>query len=198
LYRDSKKGVKFVRPGDAGSIGRLLEVMRGAQPTYADTGGTLKGHQPVGFRYDRYERVIGHGVETFEHAVSGLQGWHAHSGPGVKVFPEGAKIRAGATVIVTLGRPFMAIAAPCRIVEVVDEPDRWGFAYGTLPGHPEQGEEAFVVSMSPDTTVRFEVIAFSRPGEVLVRLSGPVGRYIQRMGTKGYLDGLQRFVDHAK
>ena len=171
--------------------------MRGAQPTHADTGGTLKGHQPIGFRHDRHQRVLGHGVETFGHAVSGLRGWHAHSGPGVRVFPAAVDIRAGATVIVTLGTPVVALAAPCRIVEVVDEPDCWGFAYGTLPGHPEQGEEAFVVSMSPDTTVCFEIIAFSRPGELLVCLSGPVGRYIQRMGTKGYLAGLQRFVDHA-
>jgi uncharacterized protein (UPF0548 family) len=171
-------------------------MMRGAQPTYADTGGTLKGHRPTGFRYDRYERVLGHGAATFGHAVSGLQEWQAHRGPGVTVVPEG-QASACTTVIVTLGTPAVAIAAPCRIVEVVDEPDRWGFAYGTLPGHPEQGEEAFVVSMSPDTTVRFEVIAFSRPGDLLIRLSGPVGRYIQRMGTKGYLTCLQRFIDHA-
>ena len=189
--------MKFVRPGDAGSIGRLLEIARGTRPTYADAGGALKRHQPIGFRHARDERVLGHGVETFGCAVAGLRGWHAHSRPGVKVFPEAAEIRAGAAVIVTFGTPFVAIAAPCRIVEVVDERDRWGFAYGTLPGHPEQGEEAFVVSMSPDATVRFEVIAFSRPGEVLVRLSGPVGRYLQRMGTRGYLAGLQRFVDHA-
>ena len=51
-----------------------------------------------------------------------------------------------------------------------------GFAYGTLPGHPENGEEAFVVSMSPDQVVRFEIQAFSRPGGPLVRLVGPIGR----------------------
>ena len=39
----------------------------------------------------------------------------------------------GSEVIVHLG----PVRAPCRVVYVVDEPDRRGFAYGTLPGHPE-------------------------------------------------------------
>jgi uncharacterized protein (UPF0548 family) len=43
--------------------------------------------------------------------------------------------------------------------------------------------------------VRFEVVAFSRPGDPMVRLSGPLGRGIQRVGTKGYLRALQRYVD---
>jgi uncharacterized protein (UPF0548 family) len=65
--------------------------------------------------------VLGHGVETLGHAVAGLRGWQAHRGPGVKVFPEAAEIRTGATVIVTLGTPAVAIAAPCRIVAVVED-----------------------------------------------------------------------------
>ena len=129
--------------------------------------------------------------------MSGLKTWQAHRLPGVQVFPKGQRIQVGATVVVTLGLPFVALAAPCRIVGVIDEPNRWCFAYGTLPGHPEQGEEAFTVSMTPDETVRFEVVAFSLPGDSLVRLSGPVGRGIQRSGTKGYLRALRRFVEQG-
>jgi len=92
----------------------------------------------------------------------------------------------------------VAIAAPCRIVGVVDEPHRWGFAYGTLPGHPEQGEEAFVVSIGADELVRFTITAFSRPGELLTRVAGPIGRAIQSTGTRGYLKALQGVVDKAE
>ncbi len=56
-------------------------------------------------------------------------------------------------------------------------------------------EEAFIVSMSPDQSVRFEIEAFSRPGDPLVKLSGPIGRAMQKGGTAGYLRSLQRFVD---
>jgi uncharacterized protein (UPF0548 family) len=46
---------------------------------------------------------------------------------------------------------------------VIDEENRRGFAYGTPPGHPEQGEEAFVVALREDGQVTFTVTAFSRP-----------------------------------
>lgn len=142
-----------------------------------------------------YESLLGHGSETFRHAVRGLQTWKAHRVPGVRVFPADLEIRTGATVVVTLGTSLVALAAPCRIVSVIDEHARWGFAYGSLPGHPEQGEEAFVVSLSPDEGVHFEIVAFSRPGGSIVRLLGPIVRSIQRSGTNGYLRSLQRFVD---
>ena len=152
------------------------------------------GGRPEGFRHDHYEIELGSGPETFQRAVRGLKTWEAHHLPGVRVFPEDQEIRTGATVVVTLGTPILALAAPCRIVGLTDGQTRWGFAYGTLRGHPEQGEEAFVVSMSPDQTVRFEIEAFSRPGDALVRVSGPIGRGIQKGGTGGYLRALKRFV----
>jgi uncharacterized protein (UPF0548 family) len=177
---------------------QLVEVLQNAQPTYSDLGVTIAGGRPEGFHNDRYETDLGHGREIFERAVMGLKAWEAHRLPGVRVFPKGQEIRSGATVVVTLGTSLLALAAPCRIVSVIDDETHWGFAYGTLPGHPERGEEAFVVSIASDETVRFEVSAFSRPDDALVRLSGPIGRAFQRGGTNGYLRALRRFVDHPE
>ena len=100
-------------------------------------------------------------------------------------------------MVVVLGVRSLALAAPCRIVGVTDGPDRWGFAYGTLPGHPEQGEEAFIVSMADDGDVRFEIRAFSRPGDPLIRMLGPLARSVQAWGTRGYLRSLGRYVDRG-
>jgi uncharacterized protein (UPF0548 family) len=175
-------------------MNRLVEGLQAAQPTYRDLGGTLTGGRPEGFRHDHYEMELGHGHEAFRRAIEGLKAWEAHHVPGVRVFPKGQEIHPGATVAVTLGTPFLALFAPCRIIQVIGEEARWGFAYGTLPGHPEQGEEAFVVSMSVDETVRFEVEAFSRPADSLVRLSGPIGRSVQKSGTNSYLRALRRYV----
>jgi uncharacterized protein (UPF0548 family) len=175
-------------------MGRLVSSLGEAQPTYTDIGASLAGLGPEGFHHDRYQILLGHGSETFHRAVNGLQSWKAHTGPGFRVFPQDEEIRTGATVVVTMGAPFLALAAPCRIARVIDEPSRWGFAYGTLPGHPEEGEEAFVVSISPDETVLFEIVAFSRPGDSLVRLLGPIGRGVQKGGTHGYLRALRRYV----
>ena len=178
-------------------MGRLVRSLGEAQPTYSDIGASLAGLGPEGFHHDRYQILLGHGTGTFERAVNGLKSWKAHTAPGFRVFPQDEEIRTGATVVVTLGAPFLALAAPCRIVRVIDEPSRWGFAYGTLPGHPEEGEEAFVVSISPDETVLFEIVAFSRPGDSLVRLLGPFGRGVQKGGTHGYLRALRRYVTRA-
>ena len=174
---------------------RLVNVLHDAQPTYGEIGATLVGGRPVGFRHDYYDTDLGHGSEMFQRAVAGLKKWETHHLLGVRVFPEVQEIQAGVTVVVTFGTALLALAAPCRIVGVVDEESRWGFAYGTLPGHPERGEEAFVVSITSNETVRFEVVAFSSPDDVLVRLSGPIGRAFQKGGTEGYLRALRRFVD---
>jgi uncharacterized protein (UPF0548 family) len=187
--------MRLVRPSDSTAMQRLLEEFQKSEPTYDDIGATLGGERPDGFQHDRFEIVLGHGPETFLTAVTGLKTWKAHRLPGMRVFPDDQEIRTGATVVVTLGTALASLAIPCRIVGVVDGQTRWGFAYGTLPGHPEQGEESFVVSMSGDKAVRFEIEAFSRPGDPLVRLSGPIGRGIQRGGTGGYLRALKRFVD---
>ena len=44
------------------------------------------------------------------------------------------------------------MVVPCRIVSVFKEVDSFGFAYGTLPGHPERGEESFVLERRDDAT----------------------------------------------
>jgi len=141
--------------------------------------------------------VLGTGESTFHRAVEGLKSWQAHRLAFVRVVPSGTEIRPGATVIVLLSPSRVAIAAPCRVVVVVDEPSRWGFAYGSLPGHPEQGEEAFVVSIAEDGTVAFDVTAFSRPAASLLRLSGPLSRALQKIGSRGYLRALRHFVERA-
>ena len=96
--------------------------------------------------------------------------------------------------MVTLGLRCCAIAAPCRIVGVIDEPNRWGFAYGTLPGHPEQGEESFHVRRTAGGEVSFEIVAFSRPAALLARLGSPVARIVQARVTRAYLEGVRLFV----
>ena len=81
------------------------------------------------------------------------------------------------------------VSGACRIVQVVDDGDAFGFAYGTLPHHPEQGEEAFLVRRRADGSVVFEIVAFSRPATLPTRLIGPFGRWLQRRSIDRYLDG---------
>jgi uncharacterized protein (UPF0548 family) len=77
------------------------------------------------------------------------------------------------------------------VVYVTTEPDRRGFAYGTLPGHPECGEEAFHL-VRQGSSVLFRVRAFSRPRHPLARLGAPVTRAMQRRTNHRYLEVMRQ------
>jgi uncharacterized protein (UPF0548 family) len=175
-------------------MSEVLNWAAAASPTYSGPEMTLAdGALPPGYHHDHYEVSLGTGGAVYERAVEGLHTWRAHELPGISVYPPDAPVEEGGTVIVCMGK-VIAIAAPCRIVKVLNESDRWGFAYGTLPGHPEEGEESFTISAAEDSSVTFGITAFSRPSDRLVRLSGPIGRAIQKKATEGYLRAMRRFV----
>ncbi|WP_306318692.1 MULTISPECIES: DUF1990 family protein [unclassified Streptomyces] len=151
--------------------------------TYEEVGATLAdGELPPGYAHmDRRVR-LGSGQECFERAGAAVLAWGAQRGVGMRVTP-GDDVREGADAVLWL----LFLRIPCRVVRVVRDETRIGFAYGTLPGHPECGEEAFVVEREPDGSVWFRVRAFSRPGNWYARLGGPVTRGVQRWMTGRYL-----------
>jgi uncharacterized protein (UPF0548 family) len=100
------------------------------------------------------------------------------------------RVEPDSVVILGFGIKPLAMRAPCRVVHVIDEPRRRGFAYGTLPGHPESGEEAFILEQRDDGTIAFTIIAFSRPASILAELAGPIGRIVQDAMTTRYLRAL--------
>jgi uncharacterized protein (UPF0548 family) len=180
---------------------RLAAVLRAAgerEPAYGAVGATRTGGVPGGFRVGhlRADITADDPDGAFAAGVRALRGWEVHRGARAPVFPAGAALVEGETVVVTLRLlppSLVTMAAPCRVVYVTDEPDRFGFGYGTLPGHPEVGEEAFhVVRMSEG--VRFEVDVFWKPVHPLVRLGGPVSRWVQAMMTRRYLAAFRRAV----
>jgi uncharacterized protein (UPF0548 family) len=108
-------------------------------------------------------------------------------GAGLRVEATTEVAAVGSEVIVHLG----PVRAPCRVVYVMDEPDQRGFAYGTLPGHAESGEERFVVRYDPATEeVHADVTAFARHAIWWSRLGSPVTSVAQRVITERYLRAL--------
>ena len=99
--------------------------------------------------------------------------------------PEGEPLlRSGDTALLRL--LLWPVDVPCRVVYVVDEPARKGFAYGTLPGHPARGEESFIVEHRPDDSVWLTIRAFSRPSGWLYWLGYPISRLTQAIITRRY------------
>ena len=144
---------------------------------------------PGGYRHDRYEASLGAGADVFDRAAAALLAWQAQIGAGVEVFPDGSQVTNGATVVLLL-RAGLWAPAPCRVVYVISEPDRAGFAYGTLRGHPECGEEAFALFRDSADRVRFVVRSFSRPVDPLAKLGAPLARLAQTRVTRRYIDAL--------
>jgi uncharacterized protein (UPF0548 family) len=167
----------------------VLDRVRDAPPTYAEVGATRADDMPPHYVHDRSR--VGLPTGSFDRAADALHRWQAHRGAGVDVHPGDAPLRPGADVVVVASVGPVRALAPCRIVYLIDEPDRFGFAYGTLPGHPEQGEEAFVVERV-GADVSFSIVAFSRPAELLARVGRPVARRVQRRVTHAYLDAIRR------
>lgn len=82
-----------------------------------------------------------------------------------------------------------------RVVYTIDEPRRRGFAYGTLPGHAERGEERFLVEMLDDGSVWYDLFAFSQPAHWLARLGHPVARHYQKRFATDSLAAMCRAIN---
>jgi uncharacterized protein (UPF0548 family) len=162
-------------------------ALREAPFTYAEVGATREGSLPIGFHHLARSRPVGRGEERFAHVAEAVLGWRMHRGAGLTVQASDARVTEGTVAVVRLGIGPRGVDAPVRVVHVIDEPQRRGFAYGTLRGHPECGEESFVAELDADGTVRLTITAFSRPATVVARLGGPVTRAVQRQVTERYL-----------
>lgn len=164
--------------------------------SYAEVGAT-RGEAPLGYDLDHNRIALGKGPGVFEAATAAVRRWQMFPSPWTEIQPSDTPIRPGA-VVAMLARVFgLWWLNACRIVYVLDEagpPRRFGFAYGTLPGHVEQGEERFLIEWTADDTVWYDLRAFSRPRHWLVRLGYPLARRLQRRFVADSQAGLRRIV----
>ncbi|QIP83356.1 DUF1990 domain-containing protein [Streptomyces sp. Tu 2975] len=147
--------------------------------TYRNVGATRHGPLPAGYNHLHHTTRIGQGRAAFEAAGTAVTTWRMHRGSGARLRASAGRAEPGARVEVSVGVGPLRVSAPCEVIWTVYENDRTGFAYGTLAGHPETGEESFVVDLHDDGSVWFTVQAFSRPAAWYSRLGGPVVPVLQ-------------------
>lgn len=167
------------RPTEA-DVRAHLATQVGLPFTYPDVGATRDDRAPAGFNHDHNRQELGRGEAAFARACDAIRAWKMFPAPLAWIEPLPIPIRDGelAGVIVRAMGLWWLNAA--RIAYVIDEPRRFGFAYGTLPGHVEAGEERFLVEWLPDDRVWYDLRAFSRPRFWVVRAGKPVARILQR------------------
>lgn len=172
-----------LRKPSAEFMRRFLTAQSELSLTYRPTGETATV-PPAGYNVDRTRVRLGEGEPVFRSAVAALQRWEQFRLGWVEAWPPDTPLQVGA-VLAVIGRAVgLWWLNACRIVYVVDEQaanPRFGFAYATLPGHVESGEERFLVEWrQDDDSVWFEIRAFSRPNHWLPRLGYPLVRRLQK------------------
>jgi uncharacterized protein (UPF0548 family) len=165
------------------SVRRFLTSQTELPFTYKAVGATA-AMPPPGYAVDRTRVKLGAGEPAFRAAEAALQRWEQFRLGWVEAWSPDTPLRSG-EVVAVMGRAvgFWWLNS-CRIIYVVNESGpvyRFGFAYGTLPGHVESGEERFLIEWNRiDDGVWYDILAFSRPNHVLARLGYPVVRKLQK------------------
>lgn len=159
---------------------------------YAAIGATatesVLSYPPEGFRPTQSHHRIGSGAVRFDLAGRELMTWGALRRAGIEVRDiavepgrsasaakrartalgsgrpdDGAPwVSPGMTATLVVGGP-RAPEAPVKVVWVVDEPGRIGFAYGSRPGHPLQSEHLLLLEHAEDDSVWLTCRSIARP-----------------------------------
>ena len=177
------------------SVRTFLFDQKNRDFTYSAVGAT-EGTPPAGFVVDHTRIMLGKGEQTFEAAKNAIQCWEHFQLGWVETSSRDTPIEKG-QVVGILARVFgLWCLNACRIVAVADEAGlihRYGFVYGTLPGHVESGEERFQVEWNhSDDTVWYDILAFSRPHHLFARIGYPMVRKLQRKFARDSAAAMQR------
>ena len=169
-----------------------LDALREARLTYPEVGASRHERLPDGYAHGEHSAVVGTGTAAFERAVAAVFAWRCQRAAGLRVRASGSPRDPGTDVVLTAGLPRFGYDIPCRVVWSQTSGAEQGFAYGTLPGHPERGEECFLVSRGDDGTVVFRTRVFSQLASPLARLGGPVSRAVHALALHRYVGAVQR------
>jgi uncharacterized protein (UPF0548 family) len=185
----------FLKEPSDFTVSRFIASQRDRPFTYSEVGAT-KGTPPHGFTVDHNRIQLGRGIQAYERAVLALKQWQQFDLGWVSIVPKGVAIEVEATVAVK-ARAFGTWSLNAtRIVYVVNERERFGFAYGTLPDHVECGEERFTVEFhKTDESVWYDILAFSKPQHPLVKMTYPLARMLQKRFVRDSMERMKSLVD---
>jgi uncharacterized protein (UPF0548 family) len=161
-----------------------------ARFSYSEVGRSSQAF-PEGYDHDYNRVLIGEGGADFQLAKALVSEWKMFSTPWTRLYPDRPFIEEGLTVSVLFRLFGTWWFNSCRVVYTIDTPTRFGFAYGTLEGHVECGEERFMVYMDESDKVWYSIEAFSRPGTWYTQIASPIARRFQKRFVKDSFRAMQ-------
>jgi uncharacterized protein (UPF0548 family) len=165
----------------------LAERFRTVPFSYPELGATRQERLPRGYRHLEAEVQVGRGRSRYVEVAERLLTWQLHTRSGLLLRVSDGRALQGTIQLATLPLGPFKINTRCRVVYLIEEDRRSGFAYGTLEGHPERGEERFCVELADDDRVVFSLRAFSRNAWLVGRIGAPVSNRVQAMVNRRYL-----------
>lgn len=185
----------FFRKPSETAVGEFLQEEKDLPFSYAEVHGTQEGVKVSGFDNDYNSVELGAGDEVWEAAKEAIRQWKMFPGGWAEISSHDTPIEAGRVVAMQARVLGLWWLNSCRIVYMVDENSRFGFAYGTLPGHVECGEELFMVEKLADGRVQYVLKAFSRPRFWAAHLAYPIARAYQRKFVRDSKASMKQFVN---
>lgn len=186
----------------AALITKRIEAASGLTPGaprfLSARGDVAHDELPFLFVRDCSVTCIGQGEGRFLAAKRAMNRWTMFDLGWVRVANPEAAIEIGQLVAVeayTLGFWTLNLS---RVVDVVDDPQCFGFVYATTSHHVEEGEERFLISISPDTgEVVYALEAVSRPQASFARFGYPITRTMQHKFARESHRRMRRAVREA-
>lgn len=171
------------KPDDQ-TIQSFLDARHHDNFSYSEIGASRASGAPAGYNVDHNRIQLGSGISDFTKAIAAIQSWQMFAMPWVRLYRSDAPIEVGRTVVALIEHLGFYSLNASRVVYVVEEKgqiERYGFAYGTLTEHGEQGEERFIVEFHhASNEVWYDLYAFSKPKHFLAKIGYPFSRALQK------------------
>ncbi len=184
------------RPG-AETIAAFIAEQQDHGLTYEHVGCTALERPPTGWNVDHNRILLGNGDDVFVAAVNAIDRWEMFDLGWVSLYPENAASTED-TVVAALIRHlgFWSLNASRVVYRIEDRSrQRHYFAYGTLEGHAEMGEERFMIDFDTTTgNVYYDLLAYSRPRHFMAKLGYPFTRILQKQFAKDSLAVMKRAI----
>ena len=166
---------------------------------YEGIGSTEHGPPPADADCLVTHAFVGEGMATYRRAVQGMLTWQLQIRAGLRVRAESGVVVPGTRVVSGFGVGPFRLNAPCEVVWVRrpvpgGAPQSAGFGYGTLPGHPVRGEEAFEISIDERGQVYIHITAFGAPSNWFYAAGGALTKLARGHITSRYIRSAQELA----
>ena len=187
--------ISLTEPSET-DVRRILDEQRERPFSYSEIGASRNG-APPGYPVNHHRSPLGRGEKDYQRAIDAIRSWRMYDLNWTRLYSPDTPIEPGRTVAIVARHFGFWSLNVCRIIYVLDDSaslKRYGFAFGTLPEHVEQGEERFAVELVEDGSVWFELFAFARARHPLARMAPPLAALLQRRFAREAAAAIQRFV----